>query len=132
MLVSCLFYKKKIIIRFINNTGVRESCRETFKNIEIMAWYSQYIFSLILFALKNKHLFTSNNKIHTYKTRNYLNFHLPTVNLTKFYKGPYISGTKALNHLPRHIKILASDMKCFKLSLKRFLCHHSFYSIEEY
>jgi len=25
-----------------------------------------------------------------------------------------------------------NDMKCFKLSLKRFLCHHSFYSIEEY
>jgi len=23
-------------------------------------------------------------------------------------------------------------MKCFKLSLKRFLYHHSFYSIEEY
>jgi len=31
--------------------------------------YSQYIFSLILFAVKNKHLFTSNNERHTYKTR---------------------------------------------------------------
>jgi hypothetical protein len=75
-------------------TGVRESCREAFKNMEIMTLYSQYIFSLILFAVKNKHLFTSNNKIYTYKTRNYLNFHLPTVNLTKFYKGPYISVIK--------------------------------------
>jgi len=97
-----------------------------------MTLYSQYIFSLILFAVKNKHLFTSNNETHTYKTRNYLNFHLPTVNLTKFYKGPYISGAKAFSRLPRHIKILVNDMKCFKLSLKRFLCHHSFYSIEEY
>jgi len=94
--------------------------------------YSQYIFSLILFAVTNKHLFTSLNEIHIYKTRNYLNFHLPTVNLTKFYKVPYISGTKAFNHLPRHIKILVNDMKRFKLSLKRFLCHHSFYSVEEY
>jgi hypothetical protein len=93
---------------------------------------SQYFFSLILFAVKNKHLFTSNNEIHTYKTRIYLNFHLPTVNLTKFHKGPYISGTKAFNHLPPHIKILVNDMKWFKLSLNRFLCHHSFYSIEEY
>ena len=100
--------------------------------MEIMTLYSQYIFSLILFAVKNKHLFTSNNEIHTYKTRNYLNFHLSTGNLTEFYKGPYISGTKAFNHLPRHIKILVNDMKCFKLSLKRFLCHHSFYSVEEY
>jgi hypothetical protein len=94
--------------------------------------YSQYIFSLILFAVKNGHGFNSNDEIRTYKTRDYLNFHLPTVNLTKLYKGPFISGTKAFSHLPRHIKILVSDMKCLKLSLKRFLCHHSFYSVEEY
>jgi len=129
--VSKLFILQNRTIRIITNTGVRESCREAFKIMEIMT-YSQHIFSLILFAVKNKHLFTSNNEIHTYKTRNYLNFHLPTVNLTKFYKGPYILGTKAFSHLPRHIKILVNDMKCFKLSLKRFLCHHSFYSIEEY
>jgi hypothetical protein len=72
---------QKRIVRIITNTGVRESCREAFKNMEIMT-YSPYIFSLILFAVKNKHLFTSNKEIHTYKTRNYLNFHLPTVNLT--------------------------------------------------
>jgi len=30
------------------------------------------------------------------------------------------------------IKILVNDMKYFKLSLKRFLYHHPFYSIEEY
>jgi hypothetical protein len=29
-------------------------------------------------------------------------------------------------------KILVSGMKSFKTSLKRFLYHHSFYSIEEY
>jgi hypothetical protein len=103
-----------------------------FKNMEIMTLYSEYIFTLILFAVKNKHLFTSNNEIYTYKTRNYLNFYLPTVTLTKFYKGPYISGTKAFSNLPRHIKILVNDMKCFKLPLKRFSCHHSFYSVEEY
>jgi hypothetical protein len=99
--VSKLFILQKRINRIITNTGVREFCREAFKNMEIMT-YSQYIFSLILFAVKNKHLFTSNNEIHIYETRNYLNFHLTTVNLTKFYKGPYILGTKAFNHLPRH------------------------------
>jgi len=100
--------------------------------MEIMTLYSQYIFSLILFTVKNKHLFTSNRKIHKYITRNNSNLHLPTVNITKIYKGPYISCSKAFNHLSRHIKILANDMKYFKLSLKRFLYHRSFYSIEEY
>ena len=36
MLKNYLFYK------IITNTGVRESCREAFKNMEIMM-YSQYI-----------------------------------------------------------------------------------------
>ena len=94
--------------------------------------YSKYIFSLILFRVKNKHLFTSNREIHKYITRNNTNLHLPTVNITKFYKGPYILGSKAFNHLPQHTKILVNDMKYFKLSLKRFLYHHSFCSIEEY
>jgi len=71
-------------------------------------------------------------EVHKYKTRNNTNIHLPTVSITKVYRGPYISGSKAFNHLPRHIKILVNDMKYFKLSLKRFLYHHSFYTIEEY
>jgi hypothetical protein len=129
--VNKLFTLQKKITRIITNTGVRESCREAFKNMEIMM-YSQYIFSLILFTVKNKHLFTSNREIHHYKTRNNTNLHLPTVNITKFYKALHISGSKVFNHLPQHIKILVNDMKYFKLSLKRFLYHHSFYSIEEY
>ena len=100
--------------------------------MQIMTLYSQYIFSLILFTVKNKHLFTPNNEIHKYKTRNNTNLHLPAVNITKFYKGPYISGLKAFNHLPRHIKSLANDMKSFKTSLKRFLYCHPFHSVEEY
>jgi hypothetical protein len=97
-----------------------------------MTLYSLYIYSVILFAAKNKLLFTANNEIHSHKIRNYLNFHVPTVNLTKFHKGPYMSGIKAYNQLPLHIKVLSGDMKCFKTALKRFLCQHSFYSIEEY
>jgi hypothetical protein len=126
-----LFILQKKIVRIITNSGVRESCREVFKNMQIMM-YSQYIFSLILLTVNNKHLFTPNNELHKYEARNNTNLHLPTVNITKFNKGPYISGSKAFNHLPQHIKILANDMKSFKSSLKRFLYHHSFYSIEEY
>jgi hypothetical protein len=53
-----------------------------------------------------------------FKTRNNTNLHLPTVNITKFYKGLCISGSKSFNHLPRHTKFLANDMKSFKTSLK--------------
>jgi hypothetical protein len=92
--VNKLFILQKKTVRILSNTGTRESCREAFKNMEIMTLYSQYIYSLILFTVDNTHLFTPNNKIHKYTTRNNSNLHLPTINLTKFYKGPYISGTK--------------------------------------
>jgi hypothetical protein len=129
--VNKLFILQKKIVRITTNSGIRESCREAFINNQIMM-YSQYIFSLILFTVKNKHLFTTNKEILKYKTGNNTNLHLPTVNVIKFYKGPYTSGLKAFNHLPWHIKILANDMKSFKTSHKRFLYRHSFYSVEEY
>ena len=126
-----LFILHKKIVRIITNSGVKESFREAFKNMQIMILYSQYIFSLILFTVNNKHLFTPNNEIHKYKTRNNTNLYLPTVNINRFYKRPYISGSKSFTHLPQHIKILANDMKSFKSSLKSFL-QHSFCSSEAY
>jgi hypothetical protein len=42
--VNKLFILEKKIVRIITNTGVRESCREAFKHMEIMTLYSQYLF----------------------------------------------------------------------------------------
>ena len=114
------------------NAKSRDSCREVFKNMEIMMLYSQYISSLILYTVNNKHLFNTNNEIHKYKTRYNNNLHLPIANLSKFNKGAYISGVKVFSHLPKYIKALTYDQKCFKSTLKRFLYHHSFYSVDEY
>jgi len=94
--------------------------------------YSQYIYSLVLYTINNKHLFDTNNEIHKYKTRNNNNLHLPIANLSKFNKGAYISGIKVFNHLPQYIKTLTNDHKYFKSTLKRFLYHHFFYSMNEY
>jgi len=52
-------------------------------------------------------------------------------NLSKLNKGAYISGIKVFNHLPQYIKALTNDDKYFKSTLKSFLYHHSFYSVNE-
>ena len=96
--------------------------------MEILTLYSQYLSSLIVFTVENKHLFTLNKDIHTNNTRYNLNIHLSTVNLSKYHKGTYVSGGKAFNHLPP----LVDNLKVFKLALKKFLYRHLFYSIEEY
>jgi hypothetical protein len=98
----------------------------------IMTLYSQCIFSLIFIQVNNKYLFNTNNEIHKCRTRYNNNLHLPLVNLPKFDKGAYISGIKAFNHLPQYIKTLVNDQELFKSTLKRFLYHHSVYSVDEY
>jgi hypothetical protein len=127
-----VFILQKKIIRIITNTRPRDSCREVFKNMEIMTLHSQYIYSLILYTVNNKYLFSTNNETHKYSTRYNNNLHLPIANLPKFNKGAYISGVKVFNHLPQYIKTLTNDQKCFKSILKRFLCYHSFHSMDEY
>jgi len=100
--------------------------------MEIMTLYSQYVYTLVLHTINNKHLFDTNNEIHKYKTSNNNNLHRPIANLTKFNKGAYVLGIKVFNHLPQYIKVLTNDHKYFKSTLKKFLYHHSFYSMNEY
>jgi hypothetical protein len=61
----------------------------------------------------------------------YKDIHMPAVNLTKYKKGPYITGIKVFNCLPQSIKMLVNEDKSFKSALKSFLYHNSF-SMNEY
>jgi hypothetical protein len=58
--------------------------------------------------------------------------YLPTANLTIYQKGVYFSGFNIYNHLPTVIKDLSDDKSKFKLVLKRYPLHNSFYSLEKY
>ena len=109
-----------------------ESCSKVFKKMEILPFYSQYIFSLIMYIIKNKHSFTKNWEIHGHNTRTANNLHVPAVNTTKYKKGIYYMGSKIFNHLPNHLKSLVDKEKVFKKALKRFLINNVFYSIDEF
>jgi hypothetical protein len=124
--------QKKKSIRIITDSKPTDSCRQHFKNLKIMTMYSQYIYSLMLHTVNNKHLYTPNSEIHKYRTRYKNNLHLPIANLTRYTERPYFSAVKVYNHLPEYIKSLSLDQKRFKNTLKRFLCQHSFYSTQEY
>ena len=60
---------KKRVIRIITSSRTRDSCGELFIKLEILPIYSQYIFSISIYVIKNKHLFYTNNQIHTIHTR---------------------------------------------------------------
>jgi len=123
---------QKKSIRIMTNSRPSESCRKHFRRLEIMRMYSQYIYSLMLYTVRNQHLFSSNNSIHQYRTRYNNDLHLPIANLKKYKDGQYFMAINIYNHLLEYIKALTSDLKSFKKTLKGFLCRHSLYSIQEY
>jgi len=109
----------------------RDSCRHLFKRLEILPLQSQYIFSVLLFVVKNKDLYTTNQEIHNITTRSNTNLHLPVCNLTVLQKGAYYSHIMLFYHIPLKIKSL-SEINLFKPALKNFLNLYLFYSVEEY
>jgi hypothetical protein len=82
-----IFKIQKRVIRVIPNSRMRDSCRELFQRLEILPLHSQYIFSLLIFVIKHKHLNKTNNQIHSVHTRFKTNLHPPSANLTKFQNG---------------------------------------------
>jgi len=74
-------FKIQKVIRIITNSKARDSCRELFKKLEILPLYSQYIFSVSIFVIKNKDLFSKNYQIHNVHKRFKTNLHPPIANL---------------------------------------------------
>jgi hypothetical protein len=114
------------------NVDSRTSCRNLFKQLNILPLQSQYIFSLMMFVAKNKKLFLINANVHDFPTRSHRDLHLPIANLSIYQKGVYFSGVKIFNNLPTNLKQKFYDVYKFKRALKRFLLDNSFYSLEEY
>ena len=127
-----IFKTQKRIVRIITNSDYRDSCRELFKKLGILPLQSQYIFSLLMFVVKNKDSFKTNSDIHSFNKRFNHDLHIPVANLAVFQKGVGYSGTKAYNSLPPTLKQLSHDVFKFKTVLKRFLLANTFYTLEEY
>jgi hypothetical protein len=89
-----IFRIQKRIIRVITNLIKRDSCRELLKKLQILTLQSQYIFSLLVFVVKNRSYFIFNSDIHDINTRFNQNLHLPFTNLTLVQKGVFFSGSK--------------------------------------
>jgi hypothetical protein len=64
-----IFRLQKRTVRIITNSTGRDSCRELFRNLNILPLQSQYICSLLLFMANNRNEFKSNSEIHGVNTR---------------------------------------------------------------
>ena len=126
-----IFGIQKRIIRIITNKSRRDSCRQVYKQLQILTLPGQYVYSLLMFVNKFSELFLSNSNIHDRNTRYNLNLHHPSTNLKLVPRVLYL-GIKFFNHLPISIKSLFKDPRHFKIKLRSFLLEHSLYSLDEY
>jgi hypothetical protein len=83
------FIMQKRIIRVICNANPKMSCRRLFRRLNILPFYSLYIYSLLLVVAKNTSKFVINNKIYAIDTRQNTNLYLPLVSFSKCKKGAY-------------------------------------------
>jgi hypothetical protein len=112
---------QKRVIRIIKGCGMHESCREHFREMKILPLRSQYIFSLVMFVVKNRDIFNINSDCHPINTRQHMNIHMSQVNLSKYANGVYHMAVKIYNGLPKDLKVITNDMKKFKVGIKKFL-----------
>jgi hypothetical protein len=114
-----IFKIQKRIVRIIAKAINKDSCHPLSRQLNILPFYSQYIFSISVFVVKNLDSFKFNSAIHGIKTRQGSDLHFPSNKLVKVQKGVYYSGIKIFNNLPYGIRNLSSDVIKFKLALKK-------------
>jgi hypothetical protein len=64
-----VFKLQKKVIRIRTNARSRDSCRDMFKELKMLPFYSQYIYSLLTSVLNNSELFITNSMISNINTR---------------------------------------------------------------
>jgi hypothetical protein len=100
--------------------GNRDTCRPLFKALNILPFYSQYIFSILVFIVKNTDKYVTNSDIHYINTIQRFELHHPTCKRTKVQKGVSYTRIRIFNNLPHSIKKLSQYLNKFKYSLKNF------------
>jgi len=118
---NTIFRVQKRIIRIIVGLRSRDSCREHFKKLKILALQSQYVLSLLLFIVGNRSYFKEHSDIHNINTRTKSNSHQPLANLSTYQKGAYYYRIKVFNSLPSQIKDLSANKNQFRYALESFL-----------
>ena len=87
-----IFKLQKGAVRIITGVGIRDSCRELFKNLKILTLVLQYIYSMVVFIIENLHDYICNYDIRKRNTRQVKN--QPTVSLSLYQKGLMNMGIK--------------------------------------
>jgi hypothetical protein len=91
-----------------------------------------YIYSILMFVVRNRNFYHTNNNIHQINTRQFGMLHMPSVRLSSIKRGVLYSSVMVFNNLPQNLRKMGDNVKIFKRMLKCFLTANAFYSMDEY
>lgn len=128
--IQNIFIIQKRAIRIIQKMKFNDTCRGVFKNMKIMTVYAVYIYECLLFLFKNKGMFTLNNTMHNYSTRN-LDITYPRHSNVLTEHGAYYMCIRLYNKLPNRLKE-TENLIYFKNQIKKFLIEMEPYSLNEH
>jgi hypothetical protein len=116
---------KKWALRYTAGLKHLESCRNSFRNLNILTVYSSYIQETIPYV-KKKCNCTVNKQIHTHNTRNNKDYHKYGHNLELYNGKPSVAGCMFYNKLPNNIKHTENNNQ-FARELKKLLIKGCYY-----
>ena len=120
------------MIRSTVGVSSRTSCRQLFKELNILALLSLDIMEVIYYIRKRHQFVDLNSNIHAYNTRRKMDIHIQSYNTDLYNRSVINMWTKLYNKLTGYIKGTHSYMT-FEKELKSFLLlQHSFYTVEEF
>jgi hypothetical protein len=86
-----VFKLQKRVIRIMKGCGYRD-----FRDMYILPLRSQYIYSLMMFVVKNREIIDVNKVHYEINTRHIMDIHMIQANLSVYQKGAYYSGVNIL------------------------------------
>lgn len=123
---------QKRALRILANLEPRDSCREVFKEHNILTLPSTYILTCSKYIYENKcdNKFAPNGSCHSYSTRARNIIKIPYHRLKTTQHNSSYMAVKIYNHIPQYVKVL--PQRTFEGEVRRFLTTHSFYSVQEF
>lgn len=122
---------QKRAIRILAELQPRESCRESFKTLNILTVVNLYIMETIIHHhLKSPQSLKTAGQIHHYNTRHGANYCLPIHHRSLTERKPTYAGGKMWNALPQKLKTVGG--RRFHEELKNWLLANPFYSTSEF
>ena len=125
-----LFVLQKKCVRIIKSLKYRESCRESFRELDLLTLPSLYILETVMFC-RFKCILVQGKNIHNYQTRTRETYRVAQHRLQAHERLPSQTGVKFLNRLPTDITNIINH-KPFKRALRKLLVSGMFYTVAEF